>query len=169
MCSYKCTEIIITALIIAININIISSVATWRATKVNLSLFSFILLWWMPIWCLKLEQSPCDYEKRSRAWYSSRNVDTVFIGWFTFNKPLRYDVHAPPHPLAQSTQLPSSPLLIEDASPLAIKHQCQWRPALLCPKLTCPGPSLPGTCSNHRTPRSLSKLRAELLTSHPEV
>ena len=80
MCSYKCTEIIITALIIAININIISSVATWRATKVNLSLFSFILLWWMPIWCLKLEQSPCDYEKRSRAWYSSRNVDTVFIG-----------------------------------------------------------------------------------------
>ena len=74
------TEIIVTALIIASNINIISFVAAWRATKVSLSLFSFILLWWVLIRCLKLEQSPCDDEKRSRAWYSGRNGDTVFTG-----------------------------------------------------------------------------------------
>lgn len=77
MCSYKHTKIIFTALIIAININIISFVATWRATKVSLSLFSFILLWWMLIWCLKLDNLHV-MMRRSRAWYSGRNVDTCF-------------------------------------------------------------------------------------------
>lgn len=43
MCSYSRTEIIITALIIAININVISFVATWRATKVNLSLHTAMM------------------------------------------------------------------------------------------------------------------------------